>query len=450
MGVFSGGERRYIGDIGNPLIPQRPDGRTTAGVVVTADSAMTLSAMWACVRLRADLASTLPLLPYRDVNGEAVQITPPPLLAAPGGERMCLEEWLYQTQVSLDLRGNSFGVIVARDGLGFPKQIELVHPDLVNVAQLPSGELRYRIAGKDIAAEDVYHERQFTVPGQILGLSPVLYHARTIGVGLAAEKFGADWFSDGAHPSSVLMSDQKIDESQARTIKARFTAALRGNREPAVLGAGLKYQAIQVSANESQFLDTMRYSVAQVARIYGIPPEMVGGSSGSSMTYANIEQRSIDFLVYGIGPTLVRRERAFSRMLPTRQYVRYDLKALLRTDAETRYRTHALGIAAKFLTPDEARHDENLPPLTAEQKAVLELVPLAVAPSGKPKDAPLGDSASPDLAAGEQKAAGGVEVHVASPEVRTPDVHVHLAPSAPSSRVIRRDEDGNIVGIDEV
>lgn len=386
MGLFSRRESRNIGDIGNPLIPQRPDGRTTAGVIVTADTAMTLSAVWACVRLRADLVSTLPLVPYRLSAGEPVEIPAPQLLTAPGGEGISTEEWLYQTQVSLDLRGNAYGIVTARDGFGFPLTIELVHPDLVLVGRdSVTGRPVYRIAGKEYAPADVYHERQFTAPGNLLGLSPVMYHARALGVALAAEKFGADWFADGAHPSSVLTTDQKVDESQAKTIKNRFIEAIRGSREPLVLGSGVKYQAIQVSPNESQFLETMRYSSEQVGRIYGVPPEMIGGSSGNSMTYANVEQRSIDFLTYGIGPTLVRRERALSRLLPSRQFVRYDLKALLRTDVETRYKSHAIGIAAKFLDPDEARHEEGLPALTDAQKKVLELIPMTVSPTGLPK-----------------------------------------------------------------
>lgn len=403
MGVFRR-EVRAIGDIGQPLIPSRADATRTAGVIVTADTAMTLSAVWACVRIRADLVSTLPLEAFRVVGGEPRPMDDPPLLANPGGEGITTEDWLYQTQVSLDLRGNAFGVVAARDGMQFPTQIELVHPDLCNVSRSPSGALVYRIAGSKIASSDVYHEKQFMSPGGILGLSPVTYAARSMGIALAAEKFGADWFQDGAHPSAVLTTDRPVDEGQAKTIKQKFIEAVRGTREPVVLGLGMKYQAISVSANESQFLETMRWGVQQVARIYGVPPEMIAGDSGNSMTYANVEQRAIDFLTYGIGPTLARRERAFSRLLPPRQIVRYNLKALLRADAETRFKTHAIGIAGKFMDPDEARHEEGLPPLTDAQKAVLELVPLTVTPSGSPKSLPVPGKPQTDVGADEPDA----------------------------------------------
>lgn len=446
MGVFSGPrERRNVGDIGNPLIPQRPDGRTTAGILVTADSAMTLSAVWACVRLRADLVSTLPLQAFRQnlgpgsgtlaITSDPTPISLPSLLLAPGGEGITPEEWLYQTQVSLDLRGNAFGIIQERDGYGFPQTIELVHPDAVLVSRDPlTGRPVYRIFGREYAREDVYHERQFTTAGNLLGLSPVSYHARSIGIGLAVEKFGADWFADGAHPSSVLSTDQKVDETQAKTIKQRFIEAIRGTREPLVLGSGVKYTAIQVSPNESQFLETMRYSSEQVGRIYGVPPEMIGGSSGASMTYANVEMRSLDFLTYGIGPTFIRRERALSRLLPARQFVRYDLKAFLRTDTENRYKTHAIGIAAKFLDPNEARHEEGLPPLTEDQKALLELVPLTISPNGTPKAVLIPGKPEEDLT----KEAKGA-----------PAITVNMSVPAPTRRTVERDANGDIIAITE-
>jgi phage portal protein BeeE len=115
---------------------------------------------------------------------------------------------------------------------------------------------------------------------------------------------------------------------------------------------------------------------------------MVGGESGGSMTYANVEQRNIEFLTYSVAPWLKRIEDAMFPLLPGAKYVRFNTGALLRTDLATRYQAHAVGIAAKFLTPDEARAFEEMPPLTAAQKALLELVPLEVTPSGKPKSVP--------------------------------------------------------------
>jgi HK97 family phage portal protein len=391
VGIFTGrraAEQRNIGDIGNPLIPQRPDSRTTAGIIVTPDSALTLSALWRCVTLRADMASTLPIDAYRSVGDVDIKITKPGLLRSPGGATMSPEEWFYATQVSLDLRGNAYGIYATVDGFGYPTAIELLHPDQVLVKRDKDGHRVYLVNGKQVDATRMYHERQFTFPGNLTGLSPVSYHARTLGIGLAAEKFGADWFNDGAHPSSVLMTDRSVDDSQAKTIKAKFVEAVRGTREPLILGLGVKYQAIQVAPNESQFLETMRYGAVQVARIFGVRPERIGESGGSSMTYANVEQAGIDDLTYGFGPMFARREAAFSRMLPSQQFVRYNLKALLRADAETRFKTHAIGIAGKFWTPDEARAEEGEPPLTKAQKDELGLIPLTVTPMGMPKALP--------------------------------------------------------------
>jgi HK97 family phage portal protein len=140
-----------------------------------------------------------------------------------------------------------------------------------------------------------------------------------------------------------------------------------------------------VSPEESQFLATQKLGVAEIARIYGVPPEMIAAEAGNAMTYANVEQRGIDFLTYSIQPWLTRIESAISALLPGGKHVRFDPSVLLRTDLETQMKATAIGIASKQLMPDEARAMRDQPPLTTEQKAFLELVPLTVSPTGLPK-----------------------------------------------------------------
>ncbi len=391
---------RDIGDPGQPLFPPRQGGgRSTAGQRVTVSTALTLSAVWSCVMLRADLLSTMPLDLYRKLpGGVPYQISKPPVLTTPGGDRMYLEEWLFASQVSLDLRGFSAGIVVARDGLGYPRQIELQNPDTVTYGRLSSGAMGYRVNGKGVDTAHLWLERANSFPGQPLGLSPIAFAASSVGVALAAQTFGAEWFANGATPSAVLTSDQKIDSTQAKTIKQRFVEAIGNRREPLVLGQGLTYSQISVAADESQFLATMKYGVQEACRIFGrVPPELIGAEAGSSMTYANVEQRSLTFLTYGFGPTLVRRENALSRLTPVPQFCKFNRGALLATDLHTRYTAHAIGIAGKFLTPDEARSIEDRPPLTPEEKAELALVPLVVGPTGAPK-------ALPTLPASEEEA----------------------------------------------
>jgi HK97 family phage portal protein len=190
-------------------------------------------------------------------------------------------------------------------------------------------------------------------------------HRETVGLGLAAQQFGAQWFGDGAHPSAVLSTDQAVNQEAAATIKDRFMSAVRGRREPAVLGGGMKYQQIQVNADESQFLETQQHSAVAVARVFGIQPEMIAAAvSGSSVTYANVEQQAIQYLTFGLDRWLVKGENAITRHLPRGNFAKFNRGALLRTDLLTRYQAHAIGLDKHFKTIDEVRDIEDDPPLS--------------------------------------------------------------------------------------
>lgn len=376
MSVFGRSRRDPVQ--GEPLLPQRFPYRGTAGQVVSTQSAMTVPAVWACVRLRADVVSSLPLNAFRRVAGVQLADRLPQVLVAPSGNGVTLQEWLYMSQVSLDLRGNAYGKIQAFDGLGYPTVIEMLNPDTVFVDfDKETGALRYRVNGVRVDANEMWHERAFTFPGIAAGLSPIQYAAVSVGISLAAEQFGAGWFSDGAHPSGMLTNDKYdvISDIAATSVKTRFMNAIRGTREPVVMGNGWKYTQLQIAPGESQFLETMKFGVGQICRLFGVPPEMVGGAAdGASITYANIEQRSIDFLTYGIGPTLVRRENALSKLLPSgaNRYVKFDTRELLRTDTLTRAKSHQIALQNRYELVGEVRALEDLEPLTPEQMAELQ------------------------------------------------------------------------------
>jgi len=348
------------------------------------DSAMQVSAVWACVRLLADTVSMMPLTAYTYRDGIRTPIPDPPLLVQPSADSS-MPDFMYQLMVSALLRGNTYGRIVRRDQLGYPMQIELASPDSVSMrVDRQTGKNAYIFGGVQIANEDVFHFKAYRFPGANQGLSPIQYARRSVATDLAVSDFAYGFFRDGAHPSSVLSTDQPINQEQALTIKERFLSAVKG-REPAILGAGIKYQQIQISPEESQFLATQKYGTAEIARVFGVPPEMIAAEAGNSMTYANVEQRSIDFLTYSVQSWLTRIEAAFRPLLPGAKHARFDTSVLLRTDLETRMKATAIGIASKQLTPDEARAMNDLPPLTDDQKNILSLVPLDVSPGGTAK-----------------------------------------------------------------
>lgn len=340
--------------------------RTAAGESVTLDRALRLGSVWACVNLIADTVGGLPVDAVRYRAGARLPVDPvPPFLAEPSAELLPLD-WRRTILVSLLLHGNAFGTVTAVDDLGYPRLVELLDPAAVRVSRRPDGRYRWTVgrADRDLwPLGDLWHLPAYTVAGQALGLSPITYAAEAIGIGLAARRFGSQWFAGGGHPTGLLQSEQEIGPDVAAVVKSRFLEATSKGGEPAVLGAGLSYSAIQVAADESQFLETMRANVADVARFYNVPPEIIGGEAGGSLTYANVEQRGLDLLTYGLSRWVLRLESGLSRLIPRGSTVKLNTDALVRVDLLNRYRAHDVAVRAGWLSRNEVRELEDRPPI---------------------------------------------------------------------------------------
>ena len=226
-----------------------------------------------------------------------------------------------------------------------------------------NGPVEWRVDGQLVDPASIWHVKAYCAPGQVLGLSPIEHARQTLGVGLAAEKYGARWFGDNATPSGVLTSDQRIDQQSADAFKARWKSAHQGRRDIAVLGQGAKFQPVTISPEESQFLGTIQANVNAVARIFGVPPEMIAGTTAGHEAYTSPEMRSLDLLTYSIRPWLVRLENAISALLPATQRARFNAGGMVRTDLKSRYEAHKLAIEAGFLTVNEVRALEDRGPL---------------------------------------------------------------------------------------
>jgi HK97 family phage portal protein len=349
------------------------------------DQAMQVSAVWACVRLLADTVSMMTVQSFT-MQGAVRVPTPTPSLLLDPSDDASMPDFIYMVMASLLLRGNAYGRIVQKDSYGFARQIELYSPDDVRVTRAKSGKMVYSTAAGEIPPLDLWHVRAFRLPGLSVGLSPIKYAAQQINTDAAISSFALGYFNDAPHPTSTLTTDQSINSEQARTIKERLIASVTG-REPLILGAGLKFQPLSVSPEESQFLATQKLGVAAIARIFGVPPEMIAAEAGNSMTYSNMEQKGVDFLTYAVQPWLTRLAAAISLLLPGKQHVLFDTSVLLRADLETRIKAGAIAIASKQQDPDEVRAwpGNDLPPLTQKQKTWLEVIPLTVSPTGLPK-----------------------------------------------------------------
>jgi len=333
---------------------------TYAAVPVNPTTAMQHSAVWACVNLIAGSISTLPLAAYRDGDPNPLP-TLPPILRTPSAG-WTLPDFTYAALQSLLLRGNTYGLIVDRAGAGLlPAQVELLAPERVQVEA--NSRIIWRIDGQEVDPASVWHVKAFTAPGQVLGLSPIQHARQAIGLGLGAEKWAAKFFGESAIPSGVLTTDQDIRDDRAANLKARWKAGHQGNRDIAVLGNGAKFQAITIAPEEAQFLETTQANIRTIARYFGVQPELIGADSGGSLTYANVEQRALDFLTFGLRPWLVRLETALSALLSSTTTVKFNATALVRTDLLTRYQAHESAIRAGWKLRSEVRELEDLPPI---------------------------------------------------------------------------------------
>lgn len=360
----------------------------TGSVRVSNETAMRHSAVWACLRLRADLISTMPVDVYRKVGDTRVSVPPPRVLVNPGGERIGVQEWLYSTQVDLDRSGNCFGVVTERNALGLPNRIDLVELGQVSVRSTIDGDIEYRIAGKQYPARDIWHERQFTIAGLAVGLSPIAYAAWSIGSYLSAQDFALDWFGHSAIPAAELTNTAKtLTPEQAAEVKQRYRATVSAG-DVFVHGSDWELKPIQSVASQTQYIELMKYGIPDISRFFGCPADLIDGAvSGQAVTYANITQRNLQLLTMNIGPAVLRRESALSGLVPAPRFVKLNRSALLAMDPQTRANTLRVQLDSRQIAPSEARAIEDRPPFTSDQLAEIDRV------YGSPRTQPTGATA---------------------------------------------------------
>jgi HK97 family phage portal protein len=296
-----------------------------------------------------------------------VEMPKPPILVNPGGERVDMCEWMYSSQIDLDRAGNTIGLITEINALGLPARIDLQILSECTV-QMRDGELTYRIGGKRYDPSKVWHERQYTVAGLEVGLSPVAYAAWSIGEYLSIQQFALDWFGGGAVPKARMKNVAKtVTNEEAEKIKARYRANVDSGGL-FVHGNDWEFDFIQAQNQGMEWIEGKRYGVTDIARFFGAPGDLIEAAvSTGTITYANISQRNLQFLIMNLQPAIYRRELRLSKLLPQPRYVKLNTDALLRMDPQTRAQVMLTRINSRTLTPTEARELDNMPPLTDSQ-----------------------------------------------------------------------------------
>jgi HK97 family phage portal protein len=399
MSLFGRQRRAFQGMTAEEYIRYDRSLRVGPGsAMVTNDTALRHSAVWACLRLRANLVSTMPVDVFRDVNNVPIEVPKPPVLVNPGGERVDAQEWLYSSQIDLDRAGNGVGLITETAGTGLPARIDLqpigecaVVPTEKS-ARAPDGWM-WRICGKKYFPDEVWHEKQYTVSGLPVGLSPVAYAAWTIGEYLSIQDFALDWFGNGGVPAQHLKNTkQTLDSKKAQEIKDRYSASVKSGGL-FVSGADWELNLLQSEAAGQSFLDAKQYGIGDVARFFDVPGDLIDAAVQSgNITYANITQRNLQFLIMHLGPAIIRRENALSRLLPRPRYVKLNTDALLRMDPKSRADMFKVEIDSRTIAPSEVRQIEDRLPFTDEQLAEFDRLfgPAKSAPT--PASAPVAPS----------------------------------------------------------
>ena len=333
------------------------------------DEALGLPALYACVRLLADSLASLPLKIYtRNPAGDrrAVRYTGPSIFDQPSVTGT-LYDWLFTLMTSLLLQGNAFGFITGRDGYGFPTGIEWIPPEDVNVIDdelQPWNPLRsqFYIYGRHVQRDELFHIKAFSVAGRTEAISPLRAFAMTVLSGIEAQRYGADWYRAGGFPIGHFKNSEiEITAEQAEEIREALTSAMR-RRVPLVYGKDWDYSAISVPPSEAQFVDAIGMNAGQMAAVYGLPPDRVGGKTGDSLHYSSQEQSSLQ-IIESLRPWMVRLEYAFFSLIPANRYVRFDSDALLKTDLKTRTDIYNVQRNIGLRTVDELRDLEDLEPL---------------------------------------------------------------------------------------
>jgi HK97 family phage portal protein len=358
----AGVEKRAITSV--PWIQGGPSGSGSVSV----ERALRLAPVYAAGRLLASNLAAAPLHQYRE-SGDAVRRLPLASLFASPSTQGTLHDWIKRAVLSMVYRGNAVGYVTARDYLGYPTMIEWLPMDWVQVVDsMPYGPGSFTnpvwyVLGNRVDSEDIVHIPWFPLPGKVLGLSPIGAFASMATTSLAAQEYMEAWHSTGGVPPGTFKSTtQTVDQKEAAVIKTRLVEAIR-TRQPIVHGKDWEYTAITVPAYEAQFIATLKLGATQLAAIYGVPPELIGGETGGSMSYSSPAQREIELIQLTLRPWMSTLESHLSALTPRGQCVKFDSDALIHLDPLTRWEIYEKSRLIGGMNIDEIRQRENLPPL---------------------------------------------------------------------------------------
>lgn len=358
-------------------------GASSSGKSVNEKTALQTTAVYACVRILAETIALLPLHTYRtSPNGKEKAATHPLyyLLHSEPNPEMTSFVFRETLMGHLLLWGNAYAQII-RNGRGTVMALYPLLPNKMLVNRTDQGILYYQYE-KDgqtyfLSSQDVLHIPGLGFDG-LIGYSPIGMAKNAIGMAIATEEYGAKFFANGANPGGVL-EHPGVVKDPAR-VRDSWNAVYQGSgnaHRVAVLEEGMKFQSIGIPPEQAQFLETRKFQLNEIARIFRIPPHMIGDLEKSS--FSNIEQQSLEFVMYTLDPWVVRWEQAMQRALLSegekRQYfVKFNVDGLLRGDYQSRMNGYAVGRQNGWLSSNDIRELENLNRISTEEGGDLYLI----------------------------------------------------------------------------
>jgi len=367
-------------------------GGSTAGKYVNERSAMQMTAVYSCVRILAEAVAGLPLHLYRytESGGKEKAIDHPLYLLLHDEPNPEMSSFVFRETLMthLLLWGNAYAQII-RNGKNEVIALYPLMPNKMEVDRDEHGQLYYKyqrsndeaptMDGSSVILKpcDVLHIPGLGFDG-LVGYSPIAMAKNAIGMAIACEEFGAKFFANGAAPSGVLEHPGTIkDPSRVRDAWQSQFGGSSNSGKVAVLEEGMKYTPISISPEQAQFLETRKFQINEIARIFRVPPHMVGDLEKSS--FSNIEQQSLEFVKYTLDPWVIRWEQSIMRSLLTPEekktyYAKFNLDGLLRGDYQSRMNGYAIGRQNGWMSANDIRELENLDRIPAEEGGDLYLI----------------------------------------------------------------------------
>lgn len=367
-------------------------GGTTSGKMVTERSAMQMTAVYSCVRILAEAVAGLPLhlYHYKKDGGKEKALLHPLYLLLHDEPNPEMSSFVFRETLMthLLLWGNAYAQII-RNGKGEVIALYPLMPNKMTVDRNENGQLYYQynrssdealtMKGNSVILKptDVLHIPGLGFDG-LVGYSPIAMAKNAIGMAIACEEYGAKFFSNGAAPGGVLEHPGTIKDPNRVRESWQSTFGGSGNSNKiAVLEEGLKYTPIGISPEQAQFLETRKFQINEIARIFRVPPHMVGDLEKSS--FSNIEQQSLEFVKYTLDPWVMRWEQSIQRSLLSvdekKQYfVKFNLEGLLRGDYASRMNGYATARQNGWMSANDIRELENLDRIPVEEGGDLYLI----------------------------------------------------------------------------